>query len=304
MWASRDSDPERPARHQPWERAHTGRLRSYSLNINVTKWRLSVIRQSRHSPAPRHRRHEPEPIPHLPPLPPGKFHQPGTGPAGLQPPRLRPGPGRLHAAAGAPALPVHRLLQPGRVLRDPGRRPQGAAQARLQHPHHRRQDAPGGVPPGIRRSPPPDARAVRAAQRRRAAGPGKGGYPVPAPHPLDRRPARMGAGLLLPRSDAGAHPHRPGPFPPLPPGAQQEPQLRRGTGGARRLRPQLRRRHRPGAPGAAPGHPPAPGTERGRIQLRLPLLHPPCLRRRAVRRHERARLLPVPRHPQFRPLRR
>ena len=40
-----------------------------------------------------------------------------------------------------------------------------------------------------------------------------------------------------------------------------------------------------------------------RARLRLPVLHParPC--RRAVRRHERARLLPVPRHAQQRPVR-
>jgi hypothetical protein len=45
-------------------------------------------------------------------------------------------------------------------------------------------------------------------------------------------------------------------------------------------------------------------TVRAGVQLRVPVLGAALARRRAVQRHERARLLPVPRHAQLRPVRR
>ena len=83
------------------------------------------------------------------------------------------------------------------------------------------------------------------------------GHPLPAPHEMDRRPARMDPRLLLPRNDAGADADRTRPVAPLPAGAQQEPQFRRRTRRQGCLRPQFRRRHRPGAARPAARHPAA-----------------------------------------------
>lgn len=215
-------------------------------------------------------------------LPRRAFPQPGTVPARLQSPRPRPGGRCRRAAARAPALPLHRLQQPRRILRDPRRRPEGADQARCRRPQPRRPGAARGFPPRSRPGPRPRRRAVRAAQRRHAAGPRQAGYPLPAPQLLERGAGGLDQGLLLPRGDAGADADRPRPGASLPARAQQEPQLRRRARGPGRLRPQLRRRHRAGAAGAAARHPAARTDRRRAARLRLPLLRAARPRRRAV----------------------
>ncbi len=121
---------------------------------------------------------------------------------------------------------------------------------------------------------------------------------------MDRSTGSLDSRLLPPRSDAGADTDRARPGPPLPARAQQEPQLRRRTRRQGRLRPQLRRRHRPGAARPAARDPAAARTDECRLRLRLPLVDPAPPRRRPVFRHDGARLLPVPRHAQLRPVRR
>jgi polyphosphate kinase len=93
-----------------------------------------------------------------------------------------------------------------------------------------------------------------------AAGAGQAGHPLPQAQRLERSAGGLDPRLFLPRGDAGADADRPRPGPPLPARAQQEPQLRHRAGGQGRLRPQLGRRHRAGAAGAAARDPPARGV--------------------------------------------
>ena len=89
----------------------------------------------------------------------------------------------------------------------------------------------------------------------------------------------------------------------LPAHPEQEPQLHRAPGGQGRLRPRQRARHRAGAAlaaarGAAARAPAAAAA--------ACCCRPSCRAfvRQAVHRHQGDRLLPVPRHPQQRPVRR
>ena len=84
-------------------------------------------------------------------LPPSAFPQPRARPARVQPARARAGGGRLRAAARAAALPHHRLVEPGRVLRDPRRRPEGADQAGIKESGARRPQPGGGATSWCRR---------------------------------------------------------------------------------------------------------------------------------------------------------
>jgi murein DD-endopeptidase MepM/ murein hydrolase activator NlpD len=111
--------------------------------------------------------------------PPGAVPEPRTRRAGVPP--AHPGAGQRPrgTAARAPAVPVPVLHQPGQVLRDPGRRPEGPHRARHLLPAPR-QPEPGRYPggdrtrgrrarlgavPGIQRVARPDARRPRRALR-------------------------------------------------------------------------------------------------------------------------------------------
>ena len=131
------------------------------------------------------------------------------------------------------------------------------------------------------------------------------GDQVPAPQRVHPRTDRVGPRLFPARDDAGADADRARSRAPFPARLQQEPQLRRRAGGARRVRARRPRRDRAGAAHPAAHHQaPARAVERASHDVRLPHLDPARARAGALRRHERARLLPVPRHAQQRPLRR
>ncbi len=234
---------------------------------------------------------------------PRALHQPGAEPAGVQPAGAVAVPGREHPAAGASEVPLHRQLQPGRVLRDPGGRAQAAgllrrAAARAGQPH-----AGGAAAPDQRHGARAGEGTVPDPQRGPDPGAGDREYPLLPPSRLDREAEDVGAALLPPGAAAGAQPHRPGPGPSLSPGAQQEPEFHRLAGGQGCLRPQQRHRHRPGPAQPAPRDPPAGELRHHGARLRLPHLHHPRQCGRAVPGHEGNRLLPVPRHPQQRPVR-
>ena len=243
-------------------------------------------------------------------LPPGEppspraLPEPRAAGAGIQPARARAGRGQGHAAPGAPAVPLHRLVQHGRVLRDPRGGPEGAAEARRRRHRARRPHAARDLLARDGHRPRPHRAPVRDPQRGDPAGARRRRHPLPAPRRVDARPAGVGARLLHPRDDAGAHADRARPGAPVPARLQQEPQLRGGAGRARRLRPRFAGGHRAGPARAAARDPPAARRGRRRARLHLPHLHPARARGRALRRHERARLPPVPRDAQLRPLRR
>ena len=235
------------------------------------------------------------------PARPGPVPQPRTVAAGFQLARAGPGPGSEGAAAGAAALPVHLLHQPGRVLRDPhGHRAPcrgpGPAGARRRH----RPGAVAGADPRARgrtgRCPVPllEPDAAAAAGRRRDRHPG--------PHQLERAPAALAAGLVPQQRDPGAVAAGSGPFASIPAHPQQVAQRGGGAGRQGRIRPPrpsgdrartaLAQPHRAAA--AEPGRQGTPG-------LRAAVLAAGRLRRRTVPGHDRARRLPVPGHPQFGP---
>ena len=201
--------------------------------------------------------------------------QPRARHPGLQPPRAGAGGRRHRAAARAAALHHHRLVQPGRVLRDPGRRPEGADQARPARARPRRPRAHRGVRGGEPRSARAGRRAVPAAQPDGAAGARRAGHRVPEARGMERGAAPVDPRLLLPRAAAGADADRPRPGAPVPARVQQEPELRRRARGPRRLRPQLGRGDRAGAARAAARDPAAAGDRRRRgVRLRVPVLDP------------------------------
>ena len=103
------------------------------------------------------------------------LHQSRTLLPGVQPPRARAGLRRVGAAARAAEVPVHLLQQPGRVLRDPRRRPQAAAGARRRRAAGRRRaldrraalrDPRPRHAPGRRPVPLPERAAAAGAGRR------------------------------------------------------------------------------------------------------------------------------------------
>src|SRR5690606_24655023 len=61
---------------------------------------------------------------------PGTLHPPGAVPAAVQYPGAGTGAGRVLPAAGTPEVPADLLQQPGRVLRNPRGRTQGADRLR------------------------------------------------------------------------------------------------------------------------------------------------------------------------------
>ncbi len=229
--------------------------------------------------------------------------EPRVADARVQPARARAGRGQGHTSARAAALPVHRLVQHGRVLRDPRGGREGAAEARPRVGRPRRAHAAGDLRARQRGRAQIGRAPVRTPERRRPSRPRGRGHPLPAPRRVDARPAGVGARLLLPGNDAGADTHRPRSCASLPARLQQEPELRGGAGRARRVRPELARGHCPGSSGAAAGDPASARRGEGRARVHLPDLHPACARGRALHRHERARLPPVPRHAQLGPLR-
>ena len=114
------------------------------------------------------------------------------------------------------------------------------------------------------------------------------------------------ARLLPPRDDAGADADRARPGAPVPARLQQEPQLRRRARGTRRLRPRRRAsrscRRRASCRASSSCRPSSSDGRRTRFVFLSSILHEHVAG--AVRRHEGARLLPVPRHAQQRPVRR
>src|SRR5690554_2419841 len=142
--------------------------------------------------------------------------QPRTVPARLQLPRPRPGHGRVGAAAGAAALPVHLLHQPRRVLRDPRR--DRAPRAGLRHRTHaaRRHGTDDGAPPHPRTRRRTRRRAVRLLEPGPVPGAGRGGRAGTRPRPVERAPDALAVRLLPQGDPAGALAAGAGPGPPVP----------------------------------------------------------------------------------------
>ena len=135
--------------------------------------------------------------------------------AGLQQAGPRGGGGRTLAIARAAEVPLHHLLQPGRVLHDPGLGParparagRGGAEPRRAHPAA----AAGADPRGGAGTPQGRDGAAGAA-----AAPRAGRARHPPPRLEEPGEGRAGAGEnLLPRIGVpGAHPAGGGPGPPL-----------------------------------------------------------------------------------------
>ena len=199
-------------------------------------------------------------------------------------------------------VPVHLVQQPGRVLRDPGGGTEAAAGARRRAAGRRQHDHPRAADrhPRSRHAargrpvPLPERAAAAEAGRRRGAAAG-------APR-VERRAGHLARAVLRARDRAGALAARPGPRAPLPAHPEQEPQLHRAARGQGRVRPRQRARHRAGAALAAARGAAAGGRREPR--LRAAVDHRAGVRAQALHRHQGDRLLPVPRHPQQRPVRR
>ena len=154
-----------------------------------------------------------------------------------------------------------------------------------------RQDAPAaGVRAGRARSARARRGTVSAAQQRSASRDGSRRHPLPAAHRVHARTGRVDQGLLPARSDAGVDADRARSGASVSARAQQESQFRGGAAGQGRVRTQLRHRDRAGAARSAARHPAARRRCDRPVRFRVPLVHSPCARRRALRRHACRRL--------------
>ncbi len=134
-------------------------------------------------------------------LPPGEptspraLPEPRAAGAGIQPARARAGRGQGHAAPGAPALRLHRLVQHGRVLRDPRGGPEGAAEARRRRHRARRPHAARDLLARDGHRPRPHRAPVRDPQRGDPAGPRRRRASASCAAACGRPPSRSGRAI-------------------------------------------------------------------------------------------------------------
>jgi hypothetical protein len=202
------------------------------------------------------------------------------------------------ALAGAAALPVHRLVQPRRVLRSARRAaPQRQPGGRAPGPVH------AGVVrgAGCEREPAGDA-PVRDLQRPVVAGLSQTGYPDRRARRAHAGAAPLGQGVFPARGPAPADSGGAGPVAPVSAGGQQVAELHRAPGGQGCLWARQRDRHRQGAARAAALHPHARCGVRGAHPVRLALERDSLAPGGPVCRARGRAVLAVPGHPAFRPV--
>lgn len=181
-------------------------------------------------------------------------------------------------------LPVHRLQQPERVLRNPHGRPEERVAGPTwlwSPPTARRRRRPFAWLPPRRTPSSPSSASLNEVILPLMA---EQGYSLPAAFQINRGAARMDSRLLRARDGAGADADQGSILTPLPQGAQQSLNFcSRELEGKDAFGPQFQRRHRPGTRRAAAritgvpaGRPPL------RFRFRLPVLGPARVRRRTV----------------------
>ena len=174
-----------------------------------------------------------------------KIPSPRTVAAGIQRARARDGDAGRRAARRTPALHLHRVLQPRRVLRSTADRAhRGDARGQDRTGRH---ELP--VDPGTGSSP--RASPVRALQRTGDAGARQARRGDPAQSGPQRRPARMGARIPSARSPTAAVADRPRSGPSVSADRQQVAEFHPATGRQGRIRPAVCDHDPEGAAGAA-----------------------------------------------------
>src|SRR5690606_17447085 len=123
-------------------------------------------------------------------------YPPGTVPAAVQYPGAGAGAGRLLPAAGAFEIPADLLQQPGRVLRDPRGRTQGADRLRPGTDRTGRPAATPGAEQDQRDSASTGQPPVLHPQRHTAARTGPTEDPLHPPPPVDLQADAVGTALF------------------------------------------------------------------------------------------------------------